>query len=61
MQIHGLGFVAAAALALAVTPARAETMYLLTNQGEREAIVLPSRQGPAPTILVLHGQTSTAA
>jgi polyhydroxybutyrate depolymerase len=61
MQIHGLGFLAAAALALAVGPARAETMYLLTNQGEREAIVLPSRQGPAPTILVLHGQTSTAA
>src|SRR5262249_61519448 len=25
------------------------------------AIVLPGRQGPAPTILVLHGQTSTAA
>jgi polyhydroxybutyrate depolymerase len=61
MQIHGLGFLAAAALALAVGPARAETMYVLTNQGEREAIVLPSRQGPAPTILVLHGQTSTAA
>ncbi len=61
MQIHGLGFVAAVALALVVAPARAETMYLLTNQGEREAIVLPSRQGPAPTILVLHGQTSTAA
>jgi len=61
MQIHGLGFLAAVALALVVAPARAETMYLLTNQGEREAIVLPSRQGPAPTILVLHGQTSTAA
>jgi polyhydroxybutyrate depolymerase len=61
MQIHGLGFVAAVALALVVAPARSETMYLLTNQGEREAIVLPSRQGPAPTILVLHGQTSTAA
>jgi polyhydroxybutyrate depolymerase len=61
MQIHGLGFVAAVALALAVAPARAETMYLATNQGEREALVLPSRQGPAPTILVLHGQTSTAA
>jgi polyhydroxybutyrate depolymerase len=65
MQIHGLGFAAALALAavsaLAVAPAQAETMYLLTNPGEREAIVLPSRQGPAPTILVLHGQTSTAA
>jgi polyhydroxybutyrate depolymerase len=36
-------------------------MHLLTNQGEREAIVLPSQQGPAPTIIVLHGQTSTAA
>ena len=65
MQIHGLGFLAAAAataaLALAVTPVQAETMRLLTNQGEREAIVLPWRQGPAPTIIVLHGQTSTAA
>ena len=63
MQIHGLGFAAAAtaALALAVTPVQAETMRLLTNQGEREAIVLPWRQGPAPTIIVLHGQTSTAA
>ena len=61
MQIHGLGFLAAVALALAGGPAQAETMHLVTNQGEREAIVLPSRQGPAPTILVLHGQTSTAA
>ncbi len=62
MQIYGLGFLAAAtaALALAVTPVQAETMRLLTNQGEREAIVLPWRQGPAPTIIVLHGQTSTA-
>src|SRR5215470_20174908 len=63
MQSYGLGFLAAAtaALALAVTPVQAETMRLLTNQGEREAIVLPWRQGPAPTIIVLHGQTSTAA
>src|SRR4051794_17731538 len=65
MQNHGLGFLAAvtAALALALTlaPAQAETMRLLTNQGEREAIVLPGRLGPAPTIIVLHGQTSTAA
>src|SRR5215831_2606929 len=63
MQIYELGFLAAAtaALALAVTPVQAETMRLLTNQGEREAIVLPWRQGPAPTIIVLHGQTSTAA
>jgi polyhydroxybutyrate depolymerase len=62
MQIHGLGFLAAAtaALVLAVVPAQAETMRLLTNQGEREAIVLPGRVGPAPTLLVLHGQTSTA-
>src|SRR5215813_6659103 len=50
MQVNGLGFLAAAtaALALAVAPARAETMRLLTNQGEREAIVVPWRQGPAP-------------
>jgi polyhydroxybutyrate depolymerase len=59
MKIYGLGLLAAAMLAVA--PAHAETMRLLTNQGEREAIVLPGRQGPAPTILVLHGQTSTAA
>jgi len=58
-----LGFLAAAVLAIstAISPARAETMHLLTNQGEREAIVLPSRQGPAPTLIVLHGATSTAA
>jgi polyhydroxybutyrate depolymerase len=63
MQIHGLGFLAAAtaALALAVGPAQAETMRLLTNQGEREAIVVPWQRGPAPTLIVLHGQTSTAA
>jgi len=64
MQIVGLGFLAAAlatSLSAVTLPARAETMHLLTNQGEREAIVLPSRQGPAPTIIVLHGATSTAA
>jgi polyhydroxybutyrate depolymerase len=63
MKIYGLGFLVAATavLALAVAPAQAETMRLLTNQGEREAIVVPWRQGPAPTIIVLHGQTSTAA
>ena len=48
-------------LSATLAPARAETMRLLTNQGEREAIVLPSRQGPAPTILVLHGALSTAS
>ncbi len=62
MQTFGPGFLVAAALAVstAISPARAETMHLLTNQGVREAVVLPSRQGPAPTIIVLHGATSTA-
>jgi len=66
MQSPKLGFpatLAAVTLVLSATlaPACAETMRLLTNQGEREAIVLPSRQGPAPTILVLHGALSTAS
>src|SRR5262249_23139962 len=66
MQFPRLGFPAALAavtlgLSATLAPARAETMLLLTNQGEREAIVLPSRQGPAPTILVLHGALSTAS
>ena len=66
MQTPGLGFPAVLAaitlvLSAMLAPARAETMRLLTNQGEREAIVLPSRQGPAPTILVLHGALSTAS
>jgi polyhydroxybutyrate depolymerase len=63
MQNFGPGFLVAAALALSTTVslARAETMHLLTNQGVREAVVLPSQQGPAPTIVVLHGALSTAA
>jgi predicted esterase len=66
MQAPGLGFPAALAaitlvLSATLAPARAEIMRLLTNQGDREAIVLPSRQGPAPTILVLHGALSTAS
>jgi polyhydroxybutyrate depolymerase len=65
MQTPGSGFPAILAavplvLSAMLAPAHAETMHLLTNQGEREAIVLPSRQGPAPTILVLHGALSTA-
>jgi polyhydroxybutyrate depolymerase len=51
---------AAIAALVAFTPACAETMHVETNQGPREAIVLPGRRGPAPTILVLHGATSTA-
>ena len=66
MQAPGIRLPAALAaitlvLSAMLATARAETMRLLTNQGEREAIVLPSRQGPAPTILVLHGALSTAS
>jgi polyhydroxybutyrate depolymerase len=35
-------------------------MHIPTSQGVREAIVLPSRQGPAPTVIVLHGALGTA-
>jgi polyhydroxybutyrate depolymerase len=62
MRTFVFGLLAAAVLALstAIPPARAETIHVLTHQGEREAIVLPSRRGPAPTVIVLHGAMSTA-
>jgi len=62
MRTLVLGFLAAAALAaaIAIPPARAETTHIVTNQGVREAIVLRSRQGPAPTVVVLHGALGTA-
>jgi polyhydroxybutyrate depolymerase len=66
---------ASLALAVAVTtaviaamplPARADmmhvtTMHVTTAQGAREAIVLASVPTPAPTVIVLHGATATAA
>jgi len=55
-----LGLLAAAILAVpGAPPAHAETMHLITNQGAREAFILRGRQGPAPTILVLHGALGT--
>src|SRR5262245_50513764 len=55
-----------AALAFAVIaavppPARADIMHVTTRQGAREAIVLQSSRTPAPTVIVLHGATITAA
>src|SRR5215813_13575184 len=60
MRKFVLGFLAAAILAgSGAPPAHAETMHLITNQGAREAFILRGRQGPAPTILVLHGALGT--
>jgi len=55
-----------AALAVAVVaavplPARADVIHVTTRQGAREAIVLQSSRTPAPTVIVLHGATITAA
>ncbi len=55
-----------AALAVAVMsavplPASADIIHVTTGQGAREAIVLASSRMPAPTVIVLHGATITAA
>jgi len=54
---------ALAAAMLAAVPhlARADIMHVTTRQGAREAIVLQSVPTPAPTVIVLHGATITAA
>ena len=52
---------AAAAIAAVPQPARADIMHVTTRQGAREAIVLQSVRTPAPTVIVLHGATITAA
>jgi hypothetical protein len=52
---------AAAVLATAPQLARADSMHVTTGQGAREAIVLQSVRTPAPTVIVLHGATITAA
>jgi polyhydroxybutyrate depolymerase len=54
-------FVGAIAASLTVTAANAEVIHLATAQGAREAVVLPVRHMPAPTMIVLHGATVTAA
>jgi polyhydroxybutyrate depolymerase len=56
--------VAAAVLVAVVagnTAARAEVLRIHTRDGPRDAIVLPSGQAPAPTVLVLHGAINSAA
>jgi len=60
MQIHGLGFLAAAALALAVGQ-RGRKPCTFSPIRVRRGDCAASRQGPHRRILVLHGQTSTAA
>jgi polyhydroxybutyrate depolymerase len=40
---------------------RADIIHVTTRQGAREAIVLQSSRAPAPTVIVLHGATITAA
>jgi poly(3-hydroxybutyrate) depolymerase len=52
---------AAAVLAAVPQLARADIMHVTTRQGAREAIVLQSVRTPAPTVIVLHGATITAA
>jgi polyhydroxybutyrate depolymerase len=52
---------AALAISLFVSGAQAEMLHVATAQGAREAIVLPSRRMPGPTVIVLHGATATAA
>lgn len=45
---------------LRTTPASADMLRLATPNGPREAIVTATAQGPAPTIIVLHGAMTTA-
>jgi poly(3-hydroxybutyrate) depolymerase len=40
--------------------ARAEVLHVMTGQGEREAILLPAKEVPAPAVIVLHGATASA-
>ena len=42
------------------TPARADDWQVETSDGVRAAIVMPARQSPAPTLVVLHGATISA-
>jgi polyhydroxybutyrate depolymerase len=41
-------------------PARADDWQVETTDGVRTAIVMPARQSPAPTLIVLHGATISA-
>jgi len=51
----------AAVIIAAPLSARADIIHVTTRQGAREAIVLQSSRAPAPTVIVLHGATITAA
>jgi polyhydroxybutyrate depolymerase len=60
MRMFSRVILAGAALSIAMSPAAAEVLHVVTGQGAREAIVLPVQRTPAPTVIVLHGATATA-
>jgi poly(3-hydroxybutyrate) depolymerase len=56
-----VGLVSCALLAaMASCTVRAELLHVVTGQGEREAILLPAKEVPAPAVIVLHGATASA-
>lgn len=58
---NSVALVVAAAALVAQPQAQAAELRVGTRDGERTAIVLPAGQGPAPTVIVLHGAFSSAA